>query len=85
MLSTVVVRTLRKIARDGMPRHWIGFDDAEIYWFLDRYKKKTGRNLGKLRAEHTEACKKAGGDEAVVTFFPFSKTQAKALLREIDV
>ena len=79
-LSAIVVKTLRKISREGMPRRWIGFDDAEIYWFLDRHKKKAGRNLDKLRMELSRARK----DETALTFFPFSKTQAKALLREID-
>ena len=79
MLSNFVVKTLRRIALDGMPRHWLGFDDAEIHWFLDRHKKKAGRNLDKLRAEYAEACT----HKTDMTFFPFSKTQARALLREI--
>ena len=85
-LSAIVVKTLRKISREGMPRRWIGFDEAEISWFLDRHKKKNGRNLNKLRAQYAHACESGGNENgnAVLTYFSFSKTQAKALLREID-
>lgn len=91
--SHYVLQTLRKIARHGRLRpnrtvwgpkaFWGGFDDTDIQWFLRDFPHVDGPNFRKLRREHKQAITGDGTGKVVLYFWPFTKTQAKALLREI--
>lgn len=89
LLSTYVKRTLERIAKDGLesmdnpPGKWMGFDDADIKWFLDRYKKKTGPNLDWLRDEYRKMLEYDCKGELVLFFFPVDQKHATGILGEI--
>ena len=77
-------RDLRRIAKHGraiMGRGWMGFDDADISWFLSRHREIDGRMLRAMRRDMLEIQKSTRFD--VLYYWPFTKTQAKAILREI--
>ena len=79
-LTKRTIRTLGQIARRGKPPRWIGFDDVDIAWFLRDHAHVSGRNFRKLRKEHAGL---KDDPPNMLTFWPFTKTQANALLREI--
>ena len=86
-LTKDTLRKLRSIARYGRPKpgrdggRWVGFDEADIHWLLRDHRHVTGRNFKKLRRELQEACKPVFPIR--LCFWPFTKTQAQAVLREI--
>lgn len=93
-LSDDVERDIRRIAKHGRaamrPRRepgdfgkpiWLGFDDVDMAWFLRKHEKRQGRSLDKLRKQLREAYAAASANEP--WYWPITKPQARALLREI--
>ena len=60
---------------------WLGFDDADVQWFLHDHHTKHGRVINRLRKEYDDMLKAERFDR--LYYWPFTKSQAKALLREI--
>lgn len=84
-----VEKQLRKIARRGMPQNWMGFDDADIQWFLDEHWTRKGLALDELRLAYDlamdEMARHHGCRDGGVVLFSFviSQQQARDILKEI--
>lgn len=84
-ISGDVKRQLAEIAKHGRPPKWLGFDDADIHWFLHRWKHKTGPYFSDLRDTYDNAMQEAAQAEwCLLAFFPIDQKTAKGLLAEIS-
>jgi len=71
--------------QDGLGGTWIGFDDADIYWFLMKYQEKGGPAFIRLRTAYREATHEIQESEGVsLSFFPIDEEFAAALVEEMD-
>lgn len=93
LISTNVKRVIEKIAEHGIgymggKKKWLGFDDADVKWFLQRYEKKQGPGIEWLRAEY-ESMKEFYRDEtnrdrgAIFFHFIVGKRRAKEIIEDI--
>ncbi len=93
-VTKAMLKALRKIAREGKgsmhgkrDRYgkpmWLGFDDADVQWFLTDHQNKDGPAIRRLRQDYKHAYEIAIKRPLVLTFFSFTKPQAVALLRDV--
>jgi len=85
-LHKAVRLTLEAVSRRELPANWMGFDDADIKWFLHKHKDKQGPGLDWLRAEYQQCLDYdyKNNPNTVLFFFPVTQEQAQQILRDIS-